>query len=382
MKNRKLTFIESIMLTAGAGIGTGILTIPYAVNKIGIWGTLIALIISFVVSAIIYLFIADLTLKSKDSEQILGILREHLFRGKYRKILANVFFVILVIVLLENLIVYILCATEIISELFGIPSIIAKIIFYALASTVILFGIKGIGVGEKFSVSLIASVIILLMLLSLTNVQRGLSFTLGEPKLIMAVFGLFMFAFSAIFSVIQVVNNIENKKNIKKALVGGLAINAILTFLFAIAAIVGSKEVTEVATIGLIEAIDKTWVKVICSIFVLLAMFSSYWSSGLAFADIIKEQFSINKKLAWLISTIPTIVLAAIFPLSILSYVQIGAGALSIIVGIIILPAYYYAVKDSNEELLLGKIGKSKVLIWIEGIFILLMAVCSFIKIG
>ena len=165
-------------------------------------------------------------------------------------------------------------------------------------------------------------------------------------------------------------------------MVGGLAINAVLTFLFAIAAIVGSKEVTEVATIGLIEAIDKTWVKVICSIFVLLAMFSSYWSSGLAFADIIKEQFSINKKLAWLISTIPTIVLAAIFPLSILSYVQIGAGALSIIVGIIILPAYYYAVKDSNEELLLGKIGKSKVLIWIEGIFILLMAVCSFIKIG
>ena len=74
--------------------------------------------------------------------------------------------------------------------------------------------------------------------------------------------------------------------------------------------------------------------------------------------------------------------MAAIFPLSILSYVQIGAGALSIIVGIIILPAYYYAVKDSNEELLLGKIGKSKVLIWIEGIFILLMAVCSCIKIG
>ena len=86
MKTRKLTFIESLMLTAGAGIGTGILTIPYAINKIGIWGTLIALGVSFVVSAIIYLFIADLTLKSKDSDQILGILREHLFRGKYKKI--------------------------------------------------------------------------------------------------------------------------------------------------------------------------------------------------------------------------------------------------------------------------------------------------------
>ena len=382
MKTRKLTFIESLMLTAGAGIGTGILTIPYAINKIGIWGTLIALAVSFVVSGIIYLFIADLTLKSKDSDQILGILREHLFRGKYKNILANVFFIILVVVLLENLIVYILCATDIISELFGLSVFISKVIFYILASSVILFGIKGIGIGEKFSVSLIASVITLLMIMSLTNVQRGLRFTFGEPKLIMAVFGLFMFAFSAIFSVIQVTNNIENKKDIKKALLGGLAINGVLTLLFAIATIVGSKEVTQVATIGLTQAIGKTWVKVICSIFVLLAMFSSYWSSGLAFADIIKEQFSFNKKLSWIISTVPTIILATIFPASILSYVQIGAGALSIIVGIIILPAYYYAVRESKEELLLGKIGKSKVLIWVIGMFILLMAICSFIKIG
>ena len=42
MKTKKLTFIEAVMLTAGAGIGTGILTIPYAINKIGIIGTLIA----------------------------------------------------------------------------------------------------------------------------------------------------------------------------------------------------------------------------------------------------------------------------------------------------------------------------------------------------
>ena len=35
MKNKKLTFLESLALVAGAGIGTGILTIPYAINKIG-----------------------------------------------------------------------------------------------------------------------------------------------------------------------------------------------------------------------------------------------------------------------------------------------------------------------------------------------------------
>lgn len=204
MKAKKLTFIEAVMLTAGAGIGTGILTIPYAINKIGIIGTLIALVIAFIASLLIYLFIADLTLKSNDSEQILGILKEHLFKGKAKKILSYIFFGILIIVLLENLIVYILCAADIITELFNIPIIVAKVIFYLLSSFVILLGIKGIGIGEKFSVSLIATVIFTLMILSTTNIQRELSFSVGEPELIVAVFGLFMFAFSAIFSVIQV----------------------------------------------------------------------------------------------------------------------------------------------------------------------------------
>lgn len=60
---------------------------------------------------------------------------------------------------------------------------------------------------------------------------------------------------------------------------------------------------------------------------------------------------------------------------------QIGAGALSIIIGIIILPAYYNAVKNSEEELLLGKIGKNKILIYGVGISIFIMAISSFITI-
>ncbi|MBQ9625113.1 MAG: hypothetical protein IJR47_03285 [Clostridia bacterium] len=380
MKSQNLTFLESVMLVAGSGIGTGILTIPYAVEKVGVFGALISIAFAFIASAVLYMFIAELTLGSKDSTQILGILKEHLFKGKRQKILTNIFFVVLVIVLLENLIVYILCAANIISELLNISMLLSKIIFYALASLVILFGIKGVGIGEKFSVSLMTGAIILLMALSVFGKQREISLAIGESKLILALFGLFMFAFSAIFSVIQVTNNIDNKKNVKKALMLGLVINAGLTFLFSCAAIIGSKEVTEVATIGLARTINKPWVTVLCSAFVLLAMFTSYWSSGLAFADIIEEQFKLNKRLSWLISTIPTIILASVFPLSILDYVQIGAGALSIVIGIIILPAYYNAVKNSNRELLLGKLGYSKTLIGIEGVCIFVMAVSSFIE--
>ena len=146
-------------------------------------------------------------------------------------------------------------------------------------------------------------------------------------------------------------------------------------------ALIGSKEITEVATIGLAESIGNPFIKILCSIFVLLAMFSSYWTIGLALADVVKDQLKMNKHVAWIISTLPTIILAIFLPLSILDYVKIGAGALSIIVGIIILPAYYNAVKNTEEKLLLGKFGKSKILIWVVGIFTFIMAISSLIPI-
>ncbi len=381
MKSKKLTFLESLMLVAGAGIGTGILTIPYAASKIGLFGTVAALLAAYAVSLVTYLFIADLTLHSKDSTQLLGILKQHLFRGKYGKVLSGIFFAVFVVILLQNLIVYIMTATDILNQLFGLPPAVGKIVFYLLASTVLIFGIKGIGVGEKFAVPLIGSVILLLMVLSFVNPQNIVPLSFGEPSLVLAVFGLFMFAFSAIFSVVQVTNNIKDTKDVKKVLVGGLTLNAVLTLMFAVAAVVGSERVTEVATVGLTDTIGLPWVKVFCAVFVLLAMFTSYWSSGLAFSDVLKEEFKINKRLAWLISTLPTVILALVLPLSVIDFVQIGAGALSVIVGIIILPAYYNAVKNAQDNLLLGSMAKSKVLVFSVAVFTLIMAVASLIPI-
>ena len=108
------------MLVAGAGIGTGILTIPYAISKIGVFGTLVALALAYAVSAVMYLIIADLTRNSEKPEDLLAILDEHLFSGKGKKALNIAFLVLLVLLLLENLVVYILCAGNVLTDLLGI----------------------------------------------------------------------------------------------------------------------------------------------------------------------------------------------------------------------------------------------------------------------
>ena len=382
MKTKKLTFIESVMLVAGAGIGTGILTIPYAISKIGVFGTITALIIAYIVSAVMYLIIADLTRNSEKPEDLLAILDEHLFSGKGKKALNITFLVLLVLLLLENLVVYILCAGNVLTDLLGINSTATQIIFYALASVVIIFGVKGMGVGEKLSMLLIGSAVLVLMVLSFLNVKGSLSFSFGTPSTVFAVYGLFMFAFSAIFSIIQVCNHIEKKEMTSKAVIGGLSLNALITVAFTVAVILGSDAVTEIATIGLSESIGISFVKILCSVLVLLAMFTSFWSSGFAFADVVGGQFGLSTRISWFIATIPALLIAVLLPLGILDYVQIGAGALSIILVIVVLPAYYNAVKQPKTNLLLGKFSGNKIMLSLVALFIILMAVSSFIPIG
>ena len=382
MKTKKLTFIESVMLVAGAGIGTGILTIPYAISKIGVFGTITALIIAYIVSAVMYLIIADLTRNSEKPEDLLAILDEHLFSGKGKKALNIAFLVLLVLLLLENLVVYILCAGNVLTDLLGINSTATQIIFYALASVVIIFGVKGMGIGEKLSMILIGSAVLVLMVLSFLNVKGALNFSFGAPSTVFAVYGLFMFAFSAIFSVIQVCNHIEKKELTSKAVIGGLSLNALITIAFTVAVILGSDSVTEIATIGLSSGIGIAFVRIICSILVLLAMFTSFWSSGFAFADVVGGQFGLSTRISWFIATVPALLIAVLLPLGILDYVQIGAGALSIILVIVVLPAYYNAVKQPKTKLLLGKFSGNKIMLSFVALFIILMAVSSFIPIG
>jgi amino acid permease len=381
MKTKTLTFTESLMLVAGAGIGTGILTIPYAISKIGVFGTATALAAAYAVSAFMYLIIADLTRNSEKSDDLLAILDEHLFSGKGKKALNIAFLILLVLLLLENLVVYILCAGNVLTDLLGISSTATRILFYVLASVVIVFGVKGMGIGEKLSMLLIGGSVITLMVLSFFNVKGSLNVSFGTPSTVFAVYGLFMFAFSAIFSIIQVCNHIDKKEHTTRAVIGGLTLNALITVAFTVAVILGSDTVTEIATIGLSNSIGIPFVRVLCSVLVLLAMFTSFWSSGFAFADVVGGQFGLPARLSWFIATVPALLIAVFLPLGVLDYVQIGAGALSIILVMVVLPAYSNAVRRPKATLLLGKCSGNRIMLTLVAICVVLMALSSFIPI-
>ena len=111
-------------------------------------------------------------------------------------------------------------------------------------------------------------------------------------------------------------------------------------------------------------------------------MFTSFWSSGFAFSDVVGGQFGLSARLSWFIATVPALLIAVFLPLGVLDYVQIGAGALSIILVIVVLPAYQNAVKNPKERLLLGRCSGNQFMIAAVAVAVILMAVSSFIPIA
>ena len=381
-KTKKLTFWESVMLVAGAGIGTGIITIPYAISQIGVFGAATALLSAFVVSILTYLILADLVRNSTQSDDLIGALTEHLCKGKGRKFFSVLFLVLLALLLLEFLVVYSLCAGDVLSDLLGISRAVSILIFYFLASLIVFFGVKGMGVGEKISVLLIGAVVIVLTVLAFFHKNGSFPLIFGDPGKVFAVYGLFMYSMSSTFAVIQTCNHIEKPEQTGKAIIAGTAVNAGITAVFSIAVIIGSKAVTETATIGLSDGIGIPFVKVLCSILIIGAMFTSFWSIGFAFSDVVSNRFKLDTRLSWLITTVPAILLAVLLPLSILNYVQIGAGALSIVFLAVVFPAYKYAVSNPIQPPLLGKFsGKWPLLLFVV-IGTVLMAVSSLIPVS
>ncbi|MBP5231342.1 MAG: hypothetical protein ILO68_06385, partial [Clostridia bacterium] len=179
----------------------------------------------------------------------------------------------------------------------------------------------------------------------------------------------------------QVCSHIGKSEQTGKAVVFGMGLNAVLTLGFSFASILGSKTVTEIATVGLSDGIGIPFVKILCAVLVAGAMLTSFWSIGFAFADVAGSRLRFGPKISWFVVTLPAVLIAVLVPLSVLDYVQIGAGALSILFLLVVFPAYKHAVKEPIRPPLLGKLSGNMVLIVLVAVGTVLMAISSFVPV-
>lgn len=379
MKNKQLTIAESACIITGYGIGGGVMAMPYLAQRNGVLVSLFILAAAFLASFVLHVMIAELVVKSGGGSQIIEVFSRYLFRGKYKKLLTLAFFVIMALVLFTNLAAYISGAAEIISELLGISLWLSRLLFYVAAASVVLFGLKAVGVSEKMAVGIIFLLVGLLACFSLLHIRNPLPVKAGSLTEGLAYFGMAMFAFSAFFSVPQAAAGLGGDgKKVRKAVFLGLLNNVILITVITVCALLSSAQVTEVAMIGWSRGIG-SWAEIVGSLFTILAMLTTYWSISLALADIVEEQLKLSKRLCWVIATLPSLALTFAGLGGFMEFMRLAGGLIAILIALMVVPAFSKASREPGGSLL-GRWGGG----WMQVLIIiayLLMAVGNVVAI-
>ena len=351
-KKTRLSVWEAACIITGYGIGGGVLAMPYLTAQNGIIAAFLLLVAAFAVSLVLHLMIADTVMKCGSGAQIVSVFSRFLFRGRWKNVLTVIFFVLMAVVLCSNLAAYIAGASELLVEMLPVGELAAKLIFYVLAASVVLFGLKAVAVSEKIMVALIFGIIAILAVSSFGAELQPLPTAVGSGKAMLAYFGMAMLAFSAFFSIPQAVEGLEgDEKKIKKAVFLGLGNNFVMIVVISLCALLASKEVTEVAMTGWAAGIG-TWAIYAGGIFTLLAMITTYWSISLALSGIVKEQTGMGEKPCWLLATAPSLLLALFNLGGFLDFLELAGGAIAIIIAVLVVPTYRNSVKELPGSML------------------------------
>jgi len=374
----KLLVWQAACIVTGYGIGGGVMAMPYLAARNGVIVSLIILIVAYFASLLMHMMVADLSLRA-GSGQITVVFEKFLFRGRFKNILTIVFFAMIAVVLLTTLATYITGAGEILSAHFRFGPIWGKLIFYIAAASVVLFGLKAVGISETIAVITIFTLIGVFTIMSLMNIRNPLPAAPGAWNEALAFFGMAMFSFVAFFSVPQAVEGLGgDTKKIRKALVIGFLNIFIMILLITVCAMLASTEITPLAMIGWSEGIGM-WAQVLGSAFTLLAMVTTYWSISLALADIIKVQTKINRIVSWLLATFPTLLLTLILQGSFLEFVRLAGGVNAILIAVLLVPTFKGADREEPTRLM-GRFGALPILILVA-ISYIVMAIGSMVEI-
>ncbi|MFH0751082.1 MAG: aromatic amino acid transport family protein, partial [Chloroflexota bacterium] len=289
MTDRRLGFWGATSLIVGAGVGAGIMAVPYLAERVGLVGLAVILPIAWAASALVHLMLAEVLFRTGQDLQVVELMRLYVLRGRAGRWVLWAVFALLSVAFLANLAAYVSGAGEIVADLANIDRRVAELLVYAISAGVVFFGLRAVGIAERFGALALVG-----LLAAIAVGAVGIPFEpslgpSGTPSEWLALYGMVMYAYWTFYSVPQVVAGMgSDHRGAVRAILLGLALNGVLTAVVAIVALGVSTEVTEVAIIGIGDRLGD-WAGVVGSLFIVAALVTSYWSVSLALADILRE---------------------------------------------------------------------------------------------
>lgn len=353
----RLTFLEATSIIVGHGVGAGILAVPYLASRAPWWDFLWILAVAYAVNLLLHLMIAELSLNNNGA-QFVKCFENELFTGRFKKIATWIVFGFLAFSVLCNVASFITGSAAVFTSWFGFPSWAGMLIYYVIAGLVVFFGMKIVGICEKYSVIAMVVVIGILFVATAMGQISALPSTFIASTNAMALYSTVAFSLSAVMSVPQVVKGVAgDRKKIIGAIAAGTGINAFLIIVVTFMTLLGAGQaITKNGALVDLSASLGGWVSIVGYIFSILALSTSFWANTLNMRDIIAEQTKWNLKLCWLLATLPCLILALCGMTSFVGFARL-AGIIQVLTGIGIIIAYSRSRRRVGQSLICGRFG-------------------------
>ena len=354
----RLTFMEATSIIVGHGVGAGILAVPYLASRAPWWDFLWILAIAYIINLLLHLMIAELSLNNNGA-QFVKCFENELFTGRFKKVASWIVFAFLGFSVLCNVASFITGSAAVFSSWLGIKPWVGMIIYYVTAGLIVFFGMKIVGISEKYSVIAMVLVIGILFVATVTSEMSALPSSFIAASNSMALYSTVAFSLSAVMSVPQVVKGVAgDRKKIVSAIAAGTGINAFLIIIVTFMTLLGAGQaISKNGALVDLSASLVGWVSIVGYIFSLLALSTSFWANTLNMRDIIAEQTKWNLKLCWLLATLPCLILALCGMTSFVGFARL-AGIIQVLTGIGIIIAYSRSRKRTGQSLICGKFGQ------------------------
>ena len=374
-----LTFFEATSIIVGHGVGSGVLAVPYLASRNDWKDLLWIMAVVYLINLLMHYMIAELSYNNHGA-QFIKCFEKELFVGRFKTFATWLAFGLLGISVVMNVSGFIAGAAAVFKSWFGLPTWLGMILYYVIAASVVLFGMKLVGICEKISVGSMIAVIGVLFVATLLSELSPLPTEFIATSNLVALFSMISFSMSAVMSVPQVVKGLQgNVGRIRASIAAGTGINMGLILIITFMTLLGAG--TDVSQDGALVDLARHlggWVSIVGYIFSLLALSTSFWANTLNLRDIVAEQTKWNRRLSWLISSLPCLFIALLGMSSFVGFTRL-ASVVQVLAGVGIIISYNRSRKREGTSPICGFWGKLpfQILVVISSIFATLGALAK-----
>ncbi len=315
--------LAAVSVFLGTIIGAGIFGLPFVAMKAGFFPVLFYIIVICFLAIKIHLLYADVALATDKKFRLPGYVGEYM--GSLWKTIA---FLITATGFICALIAYLAIGGNFLSNIINVNPLLSAFFIFLIGSFIIFKDIRMISKAEFLLVVFLFIIIAYLFLKSFPFIiyKNLLSF---DSAFIALPYGVALFSLWGL-SIIPELKEMLGKRNLKNAIIAGLAVSAIvyIIFVFFVLGVCGINT-SEDAISGLRSLGSRiVWFG---SLFGFICCFTSYITIGLTFKKSLEKDFNASKIISLLVSCfIPFI----IFLLGLRSFIKIIGFAGAVAMGL------------------------------------------------